>query len=173
MPLGYLTPDLQLWSRTKAYIANSVYESHIRFRLLDFVLARLLQFSSLAYGLLRAWIWREWRDSNSRPIAWQAIILTNWTTSPICFRSLSRDRTCACFAIQSQPYCYSTRGGAALPLYYEWICLNDSCMSHKGSSWLIHESFCLVLWRGIEPRSLPWEGSDLTINLPEHKCVEK
>ena len=28
--------------------------------------------------------WREWRDSNPRPIAWQAIALTNWATPPLC-----------------------------------------------------------------------------------------
>ena len=27
--------------------------------------------------------WREWRDSNPRPIAWQAIALTNWATPPL------------------------------------------------------------------------------------------
>ena len=37
-------------------------------------------FKALFYSFI--W-WREWRDSNPRPIAWQAIALTNWATPPL------------------------------------------------------------------------------------------
>ena len=39
-------------------------------------------FSPLLYQLSYRGIWRPRRGSNPRPLAWQASVLTNWTTRP-------------------------------------------------------------------------------------------
>ena len=51
---------------------------------------------------------RSGRDSNSRPPAWQAGILTNWTTRPICKTRLNRTSTtvdfrCNCYTFILRP----------------------------------------------------------------------
>ena len=46
-------------------------------------------FSLLLYRLsYRGIIWRPGRDSNPRPLAWQASVLTNWTTRPNFMRGI-------------------------------------------------------------------------------------
>ena len=54
----------------------------MRYRTLNTANLAIFQGFLDCIGLLKMQEWREWRDSNPRPLPWQGSILTNWTTTP-------------------------------------------------------------------------------------------